>query len=142
MVQAINSNISHFLSRQENISLTAVQIMEVGHVLTVTDYLHRSRFPSLHTGNHSTASHIAFLSARPHPIWNSMEPTMESEQAIMVFTYKNWATLESITYLRPPLMWGVTGSPAALDSHLYPLIEKMFFLLNTLNSSRPSCTVR
>ncbi|XP_056326397.1 BEN domain-containing protein 3 isoform X2 [Danio aesculapii] len=30
---------------------------------------------------------------------------------------------------------GVTGSPAALDSHLYPLIEKMFFLLNTLNSS-------
>ncbi|XP_052007731.1 BEN domain-containing protein 3-like [Xyrauchen texanus] len=30
---------------------------------------------------------------------------------------------------------GVTGSPTALDSHLYPLIEKMFFLLNTLNSS-------
>ncbi|XP_055026175.2 BEN domain-containing protein 3 [Misgurnus anguillicaudatus] len=30
---------------------------------------------------------------------------------------------------------GVTGSSAAMDSHLYPLIEKMFFLLNTLNSS-------
>ncbi|KAI7805862.1 BEN domain-containing protein 3, partial [Triplophysa rosa] len=30
---------------------------------------------------------------------------------------------------------GVTGSSATLDSHLYPLIEKMFFLLNTLNSS-------
>ncbi|TRY60158.1 hypothetical protein DNTS_003732 [Danionella cerebrum] len=30
---------------------------------------------------------------------------------------------------------GGTGSPAAMDSQLYPLIEKMFFLLNTLNSS-------
>lgn len=109
LVRTINSNISHLLSRQENISLTAVQIMEAGHVLTVTDYLHRNRFPSLHTGNHSTASHIAFLSVKLHPIWTSTEPTMESEQAIMVFTYKKWAALESITCLRPPLMWGSQG---------------------------------
>ncbi|XP_051945372.1 BEN domain-containing protein 3-like isoform X1 [Xyrauchen texanus] len=36
---------------------------------------------------------------------------------------------------KAPTGVGVTGSPAALDTHLYPLIEKMFFLLNTLNSS-------
>lgn len=82
----------------------AVQMMEAGHALTVTDYLLRSRFPSLHTGNHSTASHIVSLNVKLHPVWTSTEPTMESERAIMVSTSKNWAILESITCLRPPLV--------------------------------------
>ncbi|MFT7813335.1 BEN domain-containing protein 3 [Arapaima gigas] len=36
---------------------------------------------------------------------------------------------------REPLVPAAAGSIADSDSHLYPLIEKMFFILNTLNSS-------